>query len=189
LIGPGGRGISHGMPTPLFRLYLAVSVDGFIAPPDGAVDWLESYPSEEFGFPAFLESIGAIVMGRTSFDQTRSFGPWPFAGKRTIVLTSRPIDDVPPDVEPWSGDIGPLAANLRLGGTGDVWLYGGARSARPFLDSGLVDRIELFVIPVLLGNGIPLFERSDARIPLRLGVAKPRAKGVLEVVYERLFED
>jgi dihydrofolate reductase len=177
------------MPRPIFRLYLAVSVDGFIAPPDGSMDWLEAYPAEQFGFPEFLEAVGTIVMGRTSYDQTRRFGPWPFTGKRTIVLTSRPIDGAPPGVEPWSGDIGPLAASLRAGGPGDVWLFGGAKSARPFLDRSLVDRIELFVIPVLLGDGIPLFERSNARVALRLEGAKPRAKGVLEVVYASLLQD
>jgi dihydrofolate reductase len=175
------------MQPPLFRLYLAVSVDGFIAPPDGGVDWLEPYPAEEFGFPVFIGTIGTIVMGRTTFDQTLHLGPWPFAGKRTIVLTSRAIGDpLPAGVEIWTGDIGPLAANLKAGRTGDVWLFGGAKSARPFLDRGLVDRLELYVIPVLLGSGLPLFERSNTRTALRLETVKPRAKGVLEIVYAAL---
>ena len=125
-------------------------------------------------------------MGRTTYDQTLRLGPWSFADKRTIVLTSRPIDDPPQGVERWSGDIARLAASLKAGSGGDTWLFGGAKSARPFLDRGLVDRIELFVIPTLLGDGIPLFERSNERIALRLELAKPRAKGVLEVVYRRI---
>jgi dihydrofolate reductase len=189
LIGCGRSGISGFMPPPLFRLYLAVSVDGFIAPPDGGVDWLEPYPPEEFGFPAFIETIGTIVMGRTTFDQTLRVGPWPFSGKRTIVLTSRVLGDAPPGVETWTGDIGPLAANMKAGRTRDVWLFGGAKSARPFLERSLVDRLELYVIPVLLGNGLPLFERSNTRTALRLETVKPRAKGVLEVVYAALHQN
>lgn len=183
------RGITRAVKRPLFRLYLAVSVDGFIGPPDGSVDWLATYPAEEFGFPAFLETIGTIVMGRTSYDQTLQLGPWPFAGKQTIVLTSRPLDGPPPGVERWNGDVGLLATKLRTSPKGDIWLYGGARSVRPFLDLNLVDRLELFVIPVLLGDGIPLFERSTKRVPLELETAEPRTKGVLELVYTRLHQD
>lgn len=174
------------MAPPLFRLYLAVSADGFIAPPDGGVDWLKPYPPAEFGFDSFLTEIDTIVMGRTTYDQNLSFGSWPFKGKRTIVLTSRPLDTPPPDVRHWHGELTKLAAELKSSASGDVWLFGGAKSVRPFLDGGLVDRIELYVIPILLGNGIPLFERSDRRVALRLEEAHSLSKGVLQVVYSPL---
>jgi dihydrofolate reductase len=145
LHGAAVRGICRwAMTPPLFRLYLAASVDGFIATPDGGVDWLEPYPAEDFGFDAFLPTIGTIVMGRTTYEQALRLGPWSFEGKHTIVLTSRPIDEPPAGVERWDGDVTALA---------------------------------------LLGDGIPLFERSDRSVALRLEEVKAHRKGVVQVVY------
>lgn len=176
--GSGRRG-------PLFRLYLAMSLDGFIASPDGGYDWLLPYPAERYGYDTFLAEIGTIVMGRASYDQVR--GHWAYAGKRTVVLTSRPLDEAPPEgVETWSGDVGPLAERLRAGERGDVWLFGGGASVTPFLARRLVDRIELAIIPLLLGDGIRLFGAPHtAPTGLRLERAVHHPDGVLAVEYAR----
>jgi dihydrofolate reductase len=171
------------MATPLLRLYLAISLDGFIATSDGKVDWLDDYPAEQFGFDVFLATIETIIMGRTSYEQALSFGAWPFAPKRTIVMTSRPLAATQPGVERRQGDVSVIATELRTESANDVWLFGGANLARQFLDRGLVDRVELFVIPVLLGSGIRLFETSGRRIPLQLDELKQHAKGVVQVAY------
>ena len=76
---------------------MAISLDGFIASPDGSVHWLEPYDPYEVGFGEFLASAGTIVMGRKSYDQMLTFGPWPYAGKRTIVMTRRPLAPATPD--------------------------------------------------------------------------------------------
>jgi dihydrofolate reductase len=116
-----------------------------------------------------MKSIGTVVMGRATYDQAIGFeGPWPNAGKRTIVLTSRPIESPPPGVERWTGGVAALVEHLRATSTKDVWICGGARTARAFLDLDAVDQIELFVIPVLLGDGLPLFERSTQQSSLTL---------------------
>ena len=170
------------MPARL-RLYLAISLDGFIASSDGGVAWLEKFPAEAFGFDEFLATIGTIVMGRAAYEQALGLVPWAYAGKRTIVMTSTPLDAPRPGVEAWRGEVANLAASLKRSSGGDVWLFGGAKSLQAFLARGLVDRIELFVIPTLLGTGIRLFENS-APVDLRLLEAKPRALGVVELLYE-----
>jgi dihydrofolate reductase len=169
----------------LLRLYIAASLDGFIATSDGGVGWLDDYNSPELGYDAFMKSVGTVVMGRATFDQALGFGgPWPYAGKRTVVLTSRPIASPPPGVERWSGDVAELADQLRTKSKKDVWICGGARTVRAFLDADQVDRIELYVIPVLLGDGLPLFERSPHPSSLRLERTRSFENGVVEMVYD-----
>jgi dihydrofolate reductase len=171
--------------SPLLRLYIAASLDGFIATPDGGVGWLDDYNSPELGYDEFMKSIGTVVMGRATYEQAIGFGgPWPYAGKRTIVLTSRPIPSPPAGVERWPGDVASLADHLRSKSKKDVWICGGARTARAFLDLDQVDRIELYVIPVLLGDGLPLFERSVHQSSLRLDRTRSFENGVVEIVYD-----
>ncbi|MBF0336179.1 MAG: dihydrofolate reductase [Alphaproteobacteria bacterium] len=169
----------------LFRLYIAATVDGFIASRDGGVDWLAPYEGEDFGYQAFIAAIGTIVMGRASYDHVRAQGVWPYEGKRVVVLTSRPLGEVPDGVKAWNGHILPLADHLRAENRGDVWLMGGGRAIRPFLESNLVDRIELFLVPLLLGDGIPLFERSAQTTPLQLRRTVSHGCGVVQLVYGR----
>lgn len=169
----------------LFRLYIAASVDGFIATPGGGVDWLAPYETEDFGWHAFIAAIGTVVMGRVSYDFVRAQGIWPYAGKRVVVLTSRPLGEVPEGVKAWNGNVQPLADHLRGENRGDVWLMGGGRAIRPFLDAGLVDRIELFLVPLLLGEGIRLFEPSAQRLPLHLRRTVAHGCGVVQLVYDR----
>lgn len=153
------------MIAPRFRLYLAQSLDGFIADGRGDVHWLTAYGEPE-GYAAFLAETGAIVMGRKSFDQMLSFGPWPYGERRTVVLTHRPLpESAPAAAEAWSGaDVGPLARNLRTTTRGDVWLFGGGSAMGPFIDADLVDTIEIAIIPIVLGAGIRLF---DPGLPTR----------------------
>ena len=168
-----------------FRLYIAVSLDGFIADTAGGVEWLHPYESQDVGFTAFLAEVGTIVTGRRTYDQARGFPNWPYQGKRVIVLTHRPLDSAPPSgVEAYLGEIETLAAQLKRESEGDVWLLGGAVVAREFLDRGLVDRIELYVIPVLLGDGVRLFTPGDQSRTLAFSEARSYANGIVGLIYE-----
>ena len=172
----------------LFRVYLALSLDGYIADEDGGVSWLDAYNSPEIDFGAFMGSIGVTVMGRKTYDQARAQDPWPNADRRTVVLTHRPITDAPDGVEAFHGDVRDLASTLRrdLEESGkDVWLMGGGDSIRPFHDAGVVDRWELFFIPILLGDGIPLFpSHPGPAARLRATHSKRYDNGMVEVWYE-----
>lgn len=170
---------------PLFRAYLAVSADGFIARADGSVDWLHDYDPAEFGFADFFAGIGHVVMGRATYDQSRSFGPdWPYAGKACTVVTSQPLADAPDNVQTRPADFPALTQALRQTvQTGDVWLMGGAQLWAGFLAAGAVDRFELYTIPILLGHGMPLLPvAQDVRLALR--ESETLTRGVTKLVYD-----
>jgi dihydrofolate reductase len=173
------------MPQVRIRLYIAVSLDGFIADKAGGVEWLQPYESEDVGFNAFLGEITTVVTGRRTYAQARGFAQWPYAGKRVIVLTHRPLErDRPAGVEPYNGEPDALVDQLKHERDGDVWLLGGAMVAQEFLDRGLVDRIELYVIPVLLGDGVRLFTRVDRSRTLAFSEARSYRNGIVGLVYE-----
>jgi dihydrofolate reductase len=169
---------------PLVRYQVAVSLDGFAAPEDGSIDWLSG---SEGGseFVAFIETIGGIVMGRASFEQALSFGPWDWK-QPTVVMSSRTFDKPLPDgVVACSGTPPDALALLKPRMTGgDIWLFGGGKTAAGFLAADLIDRIELAVIPTALGRGIPLFD--GVSLTRRFKLARAVAKdGLAMLDYER----
>lgn len=187
-VKPAARRQSATEGHPLLRAFLAVSLDGYIADKDGGVDWLNPYFTPEIDFGAFMKTIGVTVLGRATYDWAVAHGGAAahFNG-RTIVLTRRPMGDAPPGVEAWQGNVGALATQLRseLKETGkDVWLMGGGKSIAPFHEGGLVDRWELGIIPVLLGDGIPLFPRHGRGLEgLRLLHSRTLKNGIIEATY------
>jgi dihydrofolate reductase len=172
------------MAKPLFRAYLAVSADGYIARADGSVDWLHDYDPVEFGYNDFYAGLGHIVMGRASYEQARAFGPdWHYAGKSCTVVTSQPLSDLPAGVRTHPADFAALAQDLRGSTRGDVWLFGGAQLWAGFLSAGAVDRFELYVIPILLGHGMPLLPKpQDVRLALH--ESETLTRGVMKLVYD-----
>ncbi len=169
------------------RFYAAISLDGCLADDAGEVGWLAPFEAEDYGMEAFLAGISTVLTGRATYDQARSFGAWPYAGKRVVVLTHRPLDaDAPAGVEAASGALDALVARLRAETTaGDVWLLGGAAVAQAALAQGLVDSLELFVIPRTLGAGIRLFGADGPGQSWRLAAARPFPNGVVGLEYHR----
>jgi dihydrofolate reductase len=176
---------------PLVRASLAVSIDGYVADKASSVDWLNPFFSDEMDFAGFMKSIGAAVMGRKTYDIAVSgvLGPIPPTNYPTYVLTRRPMPNPPAHYEPFSGQPSRLVERLRaeLAGSGkDIWHMGGGESMEAFCASGLIDRLELRVIPVLLGEGVPLFPRHT-RGDDRWRLTRHRAfkNGVVELWYEK----
>ena len=147
----------------LIRGYMAMSFDGYIADVNGGYGFLSRYDGVDYGFAAFAGEIGTCVFGRTTYNQSRATpgDAWPFAGKRAVVVTSRPLDDPPAEVEVWTRGAGPdLVAHLRAATGGDVWIVGGGRLQSAFFALDAMDRMEACVIPVLLGDGVPMFPKA-----------------------------
>lgn len=136
--------------------YIAASLDGFIAAADGSVGWLEAFQATDYGYADFFAGIGTLVMGRATYDQVLGFGPWPYAGKPCLVLSRRGIAHPPPGVEAWTSDLEALAAHL-VALERRVWVVGGGRLIAGLLAHGAITELDLFIMPVLLGRGIPLF--------------------------------
>lgn len=153
---------------PLFRAYLALSLDGFIARRDGGIDWLEPYAADNYGYEEFVAEIGTVVMGRDTYHVVRRHAAWPYAGKRSVVVTRRELTGLPPDTETRPPDFPALVAELRNARGGDIWLLGGGQLVAGFRAAGGLDRLELGYIPILLGDGIPLFPGVAAQQGLRL---------------------
>jgi len=170
---------------PLIRIYIAQSLDGYIARPDGGIDWLRPFDSVNYGYEKFVAEIGTVVMGRASYDLARSFGDWPYPAARSLVITSRPLDDAPLNVTRVGADIPRLTTALRASGGKDVWVMGGAMAINAFLDAGAIDRIDLFTVPALLGDGIPLFRNGRPQMALKLAGTQTYDKGLARQSYVR----
>jgi dihydrofolate reductase len=173
----------------IWHCHIAASLDGKIARPDGSVDdWLAAdHPAEDFGFDAFLAGVDAILMGRGTYEAVRRLGDWPYPGKPTVVLTTRPLDDPPPaGVEARRGDVAAVADELEGRGYRRVWIEGGGQLVGSMIAVGKLDVLEMAVIPVILGDGVPLFPQGTGELKLRLARCTTRAKGALHLVYERM---
>lgn len=172
--------------TAALRVYIAVSLDGFVATGDGEVRFLEPYQTLDYGYATFFGQVGIVVMGRRTYDQVAGFGEWPYGSARTLVLTSRALESPPPSVARAGGDVTRLAAALKTSGDKDVWIQGGARTIQSFLEADAIDRLDLFVMPVLLGTGIPLFDgEAGAAQTLALIASESYPTGAVRLSYRR----
>lgn len=142
-------------------IYIAISLDGYIARKDGNIDWLMDIPNpgkSDYGFGDFMESIDAIVMGRNTFDKVNSFGTWPY--NKPVFVLSNSLTEVPSllkeKAEILSGDQESILEFLKKKGYIKIYVDGG-KTIQHFLESELVDEMILSKIPILLGSGIPLF--------------------------------
>lgn len=145
---------------PRVSVFIATSLDGFIARPDGRLDWLPPFTQDEdFGYGAFIADIDRIVMGRKTFETVRGIEPWPYAGTPVIVLSRRGIDvpeQLADHVTVRSGAPADLLAALDAEGVRSVYLDGG-ETIQAFLAEDRVDELVVTRVPVLLGAGRPLF--------------------------------
>ena len=166
-----------------FVVFLATSLDGFIARADDGLDWLAPFEQEEHGYRDFLATIDALVIGRRTHEVVLGFPAWPYAGKRVIVCTHRPASPAHGE-ELWSGSPRELAERLDREGVRRVYLDGGALISS-FLREGLVDELTLNLIPIVLGAGVPLFSGGLPEVPLRLLEARPFPSGLVQLRYVR----
>jgi len=176
-------------------IHMVASLDGFIARKDGGVDWLET--SDEFldgatlepGFvDAFLKAIDCYVMGSRTYEialrsEAQGFG-WSYGDKPTFVLTTRKLQRTRDTVEFYSGDLAQFV-NGRLRPTfRTIWFVGGGVVSGECLRLGLADEVVYSILPILIGDGIPFFEKLDGDIALHLAGIKAYKSGMVELRYE-----
>lgn len=167
--------------------YVAVSLDGFIAPPDGSLDWLAPYNigGEDYGFGEFYKSVDALIEGSRTYEQALTFGEWPHPGKPCWVVTRRKLNQNSP-VRFTSMAPAELFRHVASQGHKRIWLVGGSQLAASFRSAGLITEYVLSVIPVFLGAGRPLFATAGPVENLRLVESKTYSSGLVQLRYVRV---
>lgn len=166
-------------------VFVGTSLDGFIARPNGELDFLDaSGGGESHGYEEFIATVDALVMGRNTFDTVLSFGKWPFGTKPVFALSSRSLGAAPAGavVERMSGEPGEIVSALEARGFQHLYIDGGITVQR-FLRAGLIDRLIVTRVPVLIGEGIPLFGKLDRDIKLTHVATRPYASGLVQSEY------
>jgi dihydrofolate reductase len=166
-------------------VFVGISVDGFLARRNGDLDFLPSGDVEEHGYEAFVATVDAIVIGRGTFEKVLEFEGWPYGNRRVVVLSSRPLDlsRVPREsVEQMSGPPEEIVARLSARGIGHIYVDGGITIQR-FLRAGLIQRLIVTRVPVLIGDGIPLFGGLDSDVKLRHVETRTYRGGLVQSEY------
>jgi len=158
-----------------------VSADGYIARPDGDIEWLNRRKRLDYGWSEFAGSCDVVIVGRKTYDFALSMGQKSFPGFTAYVFTHHPLDI--DEVNFVSGDVAPLARRLRESDGKNIFVCGGADIIGQLLDAGYVDDLSIHVIPVLIGEGIPLIAPRHRDIPLELVDTKTFPDGVVHLHY------
>ncbi|GAB1419963.1 dihydrofolate reductase family protein [Anaerolineales bacterium] len=172
-------------------VFMALSLDGFIARPDGDVAWLEEGmplpEGDDAGYADFFKTVDVLVMGRGSFEKVLAFDPWPYGDKPVIVM-SKSLTEIPENlshsVTLYEGGIHSLLENLPEIYS-HIYLDGG-QLVQSFLREGLIDEMTLTTIPILIGKGIPLFGHLDHDIHLKHLSSRYWDNGFVQTVYQVL---
>jgi dihydrofolate reductase len=170
-------------------VFIAASLDGYIARAGGDISWLNegtaADPGEDFGFKTFFNSVDTLVMGRKTYEAALSFADWPYRGKRVVVLNHRGLQilaRLTGQIESMSGT--PSEVSQKLERSGAVHLYiDGGKTIQGFLAADLIDEITLTILPILLGAGIPLFGTLSTELKLELLTSRSFSNGFVQNRY------
>lgn len=170
-------------------VYIAVSLDGYIAAPDGGLDWLMSLPQPkegDYGFADFMESVDGIVMGRKTFETVLSFGEWPYTKK--VFVLSRTLQQLPEHLsekaEIAAGEIPSLLDDLHKRGYENLYIDGG-KTIQSFLTLDLIDEMIISRVSLLLGAGIPLFGTLEKLLEFRVAETEKLSEKIVMTRYIR----
>lgn len=172
---------------PIVSVFLALSLDGFIAGSDGDLSWLEPYATDspgETGYERLMHDIDTMLIGRNTYEKVLSFDTWPYTGKRVVVLTHRPLASRHGETA-HAGPLYEVLEQLRGQGSRHVYLDGGQVVCQGLAD-GLVDELTLSWVPVMLGSGIPLFDGPRQPSTWTARVARQLPSGLVQTVYRNI---
>jgi dihydrofolate reductase len=161
-------------------LNVAITLDGFIAGPNGEYDWC--FAADDYGMTEFLQSVDTILMGRKSFEIALEYGEL-YPKKEVIVLSTTMQRSPFPNVEIVKGNIPDFVKSLTLQEGKNIWLYGGAVITAVLLENNLIDEFHLSVHPIILGNGIPLFKNTKRSLKLVRSISYP--SGLVQTIYKK----
>lgn len=170
-------------------VFIAMSLDGFIARRNGDIDWLtdtgDVNGSEDYGYKEFIDSVDTLVIGRNTYERVLTFKEWPYTGKRVVVLSSgspEVPDHLSGSVEIMSSPPVELVHRLSEDGARHVYVDGG-KTIQGFLNAGLIQDLTITHIPILIGDGIPLFGKLDRDIRFQHIETKSYKSGFVQSKY------
>ena len=172
-------------PTMIASIFIGTSLDGFIARPNGDLDFLPTGGGEPHGYDEFIASVDAIVIGRKTFETVLAFGGWFYGKKRVVVLSSRPVDlsaVAGGVVEQMGGPPAQIVERLAASGANHLYIDGGDTIQR-FLRAGLIQNLIITRVPVLIGQGIPLFGPLEHDIRLNHVTTRHFPSGLVQSEY------
>jgi dihydrofolate reductase len=176
------------MGRPRTSTFVGISLDGYLARLDGSIDWLKPFEGTEHGYTAFFATVDTLVIGRGTYEfvlgMLRSGMPWPYDGKRCVVMTHRPVEGQHQE-SAFAGEPRALLEELGEQGARHVYVDGGV-VIRSFLAGGLLDQLTISVVPVLIGKGIPLFGGIELESGLVLEQATSFENGIAQLRYRVL---
>lgn len=165
-------------------VFIGTSVDGFIARQNGSYDFLPEGGGEPHGYDEFMASVDTVVMGRKTFEAVLALPAWPYHGKNVVVLSSRPVDfsGVRTEIQHMAGSPAAIVATLAAKGARHLYVDGGITIQR-FLRDGLVQCLIITRVPVLIGEGIPLFGSLPRDLQLRHIATQQYQSGLVKTEY------
>lgn len=167
----------------LTTLFIATSLDGYIAGPDDDVSW--QFTDADYGFDEFYNTIDTLIMGRGTYSVLQRMGRWPYHDKRTMVVTrSAKLEITTPNTAYFNGSLTDLENLLKEQGVKRSWLVGGGELVASYLNEHLVEEVVVSVHPMLLGKGVPLFPTSIPSVKLELIAAESYDSGLVQLKYK-----
>jgi len=165
-------------------VFVGTSVDGFIARPNGDLDFLPPGGGEPHGYNEFIATVDAIVIGRKTFETVLAMQDWPYGDKRVVVLSSRPVDlsGAGGNAEQMAGPPADIVSQLGASGAHHLYVDGGI-TIQGFLRAGLIQRLTITRVPVLIGGGVPLFGTLPCDIQLRHIATRHYPSGLVQSEY------
>lgn len=174
-----------------FKLYIATTIDGFIAREDGSLDWLTSLPvpeGEDYGYQKFYDTIDTVVMGSSTYKEILGFNvPWPYAGGKSFIFSSNPEFSIETENTELVNELNSEAVELiKSQSSKNIWIVGGGKIISAFLKLGVVDEIILTIVPVILGQGIRLFPTGSLETKFELSGTESFETGLVNLYYKKI---
>lgn len=164
-------------------LFIAASLDGFIAGKSGEIDWL--FTDQDYGYIEFFKTIDVVILGRKTYDQALTFGEYPFKGKEAFVFSRTHGGATDENVKFISGDVAIFVDSLKPKQGKNIWLVGGSELIKQFLKHDLIDEFVISIHPIILGEGIPLFPVPNPLQKLHLEQCETFDTGLVQITYSR----